>query len=285
MGALTGKHEPADPKRVIAVYLVLVFALSSIFWYCIAVRPQWAIDSGLLRYATVPLMWCPAFAAIITRLALQRNLGGFRWKIGEFRWWLLAMVIPVAVGLVMFGTAWISGVAPFLPDKASAMLALPALLTLLVSLGFSIFTATGEEIGWRGLLVPELGRVTTFTWIAIISAVIWFLWHVPLMVVGAYGDGSFSSIVLFFLSMIGGSTLFAWIRLASGSIWPPALLHGFWNYFIQTFYPAITATTEAGEAMLGEFGWYAVLISIAIGLLFWHLRAMLPQMPRPEGGL
>lgn len=285
MGAFTGKHGPTDPKRIIAVYLVLVCAFSSIFWYCIAVRPQWAIDSGLLRYATLPLMWCPAFAAIITRLALQRNLGGFGWKIGELRWWLLAMVIPVAVGLLMFGTGWISGVAPFLPDRAMAMLAVPTLLAILATLGFSIFSATGEEIGWRGLLVPELGRVTTFTWIAIISAVIWFLWHVPLMVVGAYGDGSLSSMVLFFISMIGGSTLFAWIRLASGSIWPAALLHGFWNYFIQTFYPRITATTEAGEAMLGEFGWYAVLISIAIGLLFWYLRFMLPTMPRPEGGL
>ena len=137
------------------------------------------------------------------------------------------MVIPVIVGLVMFGTGWISGVAPFLPDRATAMLAMPALLAILISLGFSIFSATGEEIGWRGLLVPELGRITTFTWIAIISAIIWFLWHLPLMVVGAYGDGSFSSMVLFFLSLIGGSTLFAWIRLASGSIWPAALLHGF----------------------------------------------------------
>jgi hypothetical protein len=37
--------------------------------------------------------------------------------------------------------------------------------------------------------------------------------------------------------------------------------------------------------MLGEFGWFALLISIVIGLLFWHLRYMLPTMPRPEGGL
>ena len=285
MGALAGTHQPTDPKRIIAVYLVLVCACSSLFWYCIAVRPQWAIDSGLLKYATLPLMWCPAFAAIITRLALQRNLEGFGWKIGELRWWLLAMAIPVVVGLVMFGTGWISGVAPFLPDRAMAMLAFPALLAILVTLGFSVFSATGEEIGWRGLLVPELGRVTTFTWVAIISAVIWFLWHVPLMVVGAYGDGSLSSMVLFFISMVGGATLFAWIRLKSGSIWPAALLHGFWNYFIQVFYPRITATTEAGEAMLGEFGWYAVLISIVIGLLFWYLRFMLPSMPKPEGGL
>jgi membrane protease YdiL (CAAX protease family) len=183
----------------------------------------------------------------------------------------------------MFGTAWITGTAPFLPETAASLLAVPQ--TILFALCLSIILATGEEIGWRGLLVPELGRFTTFTWIAIGSAFIWFCWHLPLMFAGVYGDGSMYSMVMFFLSMIGGSTLFAWIRLRSGSVWPAALLHGFWNYFIQTFYPAITATTAAGTAMLGEFGWFAVLISIAIGLLFWYLRSLLPAMPKPEGGL
>jgi len=77
----------------------------------------------------------------------------------------------------------------------------------------------------------------------------------------------------------------SYTRHTIGSIWPAALLHGVHNYFIQEFYPSITATTGAGEAMLGEFGWYIVLISIVIGLLFWHMRHMLPKMPRPEGGL
>jgi membrane protease YdiL (CAAX protease family) len=272
-----------NPKQVITVYLVLTFALSAIFWYIFAARPQFAVETGLLRYSGFLLMWCPAVAALATRLAFQRNLDGFGFKAGELRWWLLAIVIPVAVGLVMFGTAWVTGIASFLPDKAATLLAVPQ--ALLIGICYSIVSATGEEIGWRGLLVPELGRLTTFTWIAIVSAVIWFCWHVPLMIAGVYGDGSMYSMVTFFLSMIGGSTLFAWIRLRSGSVWTAALLHGFWNYFIQTFYPAMTATTEAGNAMLGEFGWFVVLISIVIGLLCWHLRSMLPAMPKPEGGL
>jgi membrane protease YdiL (CAAX protease family) len=274
-----------NPKHVVAAYLILVFALSSIFWYIIAARPQFAVDTGLLRQSITLLMFCPAVAAIATRLAFQRNLEGFGFKIGELRWWLLAIVIPIVTGLVTFGTAWVTGIAPFLPDKAVAMLALPALQTMLIMICWNIVSATGEELGWRGLLVPELGRFTTFTWIAIGSAFIWFCWHLPLMLIGVYGDGSLYSIVMFFLAMIGGSTLFAWIRLRSGSIWPAALLHGVDNYFTQSFYPVITATTAAGEAMLGEFGWYIVLISIIIGLLFWHLRYMLPKMPKPDGGL
>ncbi len=115
-----------NPKQVVAAYLILVFALSSIFWYLIAAKPQFALDSGLLRYSGMLLMWSPAVAAIVTRFAFQKNFAGFGFKIGELRWWLLAVVIPVAVGLVMFGTAWVTGVAPFLPDKAVAMLRTPA---------------------------------------------------------------------------------------------------------------------------------------------------------------
>ena len=282
-------HPPmtTDPKRVVAVYLALTFALSSVFWYIIAVRPPVAVETGLLRHAIFLLMWCPAVAAIATRLLFQRNLDGFGLGIGELRWWLLAALIPIAYGLVMFGTGWITGIAPFLPDKATAMLALPALETILVALCSNLISATGEELGWRGLLVPELGRFADFTQLAIISAVIWFCWHVPVMIAGGYeGPGGLVySMVMFFLAMIGGSTLFAWIRLRSGSIWPAAILHGADNYFIQNFFPALTTATVAGGAMLGEFGWFAVLVSIVIGFICWHLRSMLPAMPKPEGGL
>lgn len=276
-----------NPKHLVAAYLVITFALSSVFWYVILARPQFAIDTGILRNSILLLMWCPAIAAVATRLAFQGNLSGFGFKPGELRWWLLAVAIPVAVGLVMFGSAWISGAAPFLPEKAAGLLALPAIAAVLAGLGTDIVSATGEELGWRGLLVPELGRFTGFTQIALISAFIWGCWHLPLMVLGSYhGPGSLGySVVTFFLSIFGGSTIFAWIRLRSGSVWPAALLHGFWNYFIQQFYPAVTAVTGAGGAMVGEFGWFTVLISIVLGLLFWHLRDRLPVMPRPEGGL
>lgn len=50
----------------------------------------------------------------------------------------------------------------------------------------SILLALGEEIGWRGFLVPQLAKLTTFTWVAIISGIIWALWHFPLAIMGMY---------------------------------------------------------------------------------------------------
>lgn len=276
-----------NPRQVIAAYLVLAFGLSSVFWYIMIAKPLFAIDTGMIRYSGFLLMWCPACAAIITRLWFQHNLSGFGWKPGKLRWWLVAIIIPVLVGAVMFGAAWVSGVAPFLPGSAAALFTVPALQMILMGICMNVVSATGEELGWRGLLVPELGRITGFTQIALISAFIWGCWHLPIMVFGSYhGSGAlWYSILTFFIALFGGSTIFAWIRLRSGSVWPAALLHGFWNYCIQQFYPAITATTEAGGAMIGEFGWFTMLLSIILGVVFWYLRYQLPQTPNREGGL
>jgi membrane protease YdiL (CAAX protease family) len=50
-----------------------------------------------------------------------------------------------------------------------------------------IAAAAGEEIGWRGFLVPELTMVLPFTGVALVSGLIWASWHHPITGV-AYRD-------------------------------------------------------------------------------------------------
>ena len=78
---------------------------------------------------------------------------------------------------------------------------------------------------------------------------------------------------------MGAGIILAWLRLASGSVWAAVLFHGFWNYFVQQFYPLLTTTTEAGQAMLGEFGWFCAVFYVALALVFWHFRDRLPTLP------
>jgi hypothetical protein len=116
--------------------------------------------------------------------------------------------------------------------------------------------AAGEEFGWRGLLVPELARFMGFTRLALFSGAIWTAWHIPLILFGTYhGTGSvWYSLAVFVPSVMGAGLVIAWLRIISGSVWVAVLFHGFWNYFIQQVYPAMTVMTDAGEMMLGEFG-------------------------------
>jgi len=107
------------------------------------------------------------------------------------------------------------------------------------------------------------------------------LWCFRLMFCGTYhGAGPiWYSLAVFIPSVMGAGFILAWLRLAAGNVWVAILFHGFWNYFIQQFYPALTMTTSAGEMMLGEFGWFVAVFYVALALVFWHFRDRLSKLP------
>lgn len=48
--------------------------------------------------------------------------------------------------------------------------------TILFLLLFNCFAAAGEELGWRGLLVPELNQFLGFMELALLSGAVWNSW-------------------------------------------------------------------------------------------------------------
>ncbi len=270
-----------DPKKTIATFLILTVFFSGIFWYLTAQTPLMKDNGGRLMLYAVGAMWGPTFAAVVTRLVWQRNLRGFALGIGDKKWLLVGTLLPIGAGLLMFGTAWISGIAPFGSDMTATVLSATFIPAFLAAIAFNLFAAAGEEFGWRGFLVPEMARCMSFTRLALLSGAIWTAWHFPGMLIGGYhGTGPlWYSLAVFIPSVMGAGLILAWLRLAAGSVWVAVLFHGFWNYFIQQFYPALTATTEAGQMMLGEFGWFVALFYVVLALIFWHFRDRLPILP------
>ncbi|KQC06499.1 MAG: abortive infection protein [Methanolinea sp. SDB] len=274
-------HPATDPRKMVITFLVLVFIFSGVFWYLTMKTPQVAENAGAFFVYAIGAMWCPATAAVITRLLYQRNLKGFGIRPGKPIWLAAGVLIPVAAGLFMFGTGWLTGIAPFDRDSAAAIFSVSFIPAFLAAIAFNCFAAAGEEFGWRGLLVPELARFMGFTQLALLSGAIWTAWHVPLILFGTYhGTGSvWYSLAVFIPSVMGAGLVIAWLRIISGSVWVAVLYHGFWNYFIQRIYPAMTETTDAGEMMLGEFGWFVAVFYVGLALVFWHLRNRLPRLP------
>jgi membrane protease YdiL (CAAX protease family) len=272
-------REPASPRITVLTFVILTFLFSSVFWYLIATTAPVAENATRLLVYTIANMWCPALAAIVTRLYFQRNLKGFGLYPGEPKWLLLSMLLPVAVGLAMFGTAWVAGIAPFSTAGAARVFSVTFIPLFLYLILFNCFAAAGEEIGWRGFLVPELDRFMGFSELALLSGAIWTSWHFPLMFFGTYhGTGSIGySLAVFIPSVMGAALVLAWLRLVSGSVWTAVLFHGFWNFFIQQFYPLLTTPTEGGSIMLGEFGWFVALAYVVLAVIFWYFRDRLPK--------
>ena len=98
----------------------------------------------------------------------------------------------------------------------------------------------GEEVGWRGMLLPLLCERMSERRAAIVSGIIWGLWHAPIIAMGHnYGMSYPGFPVTGILTMVVACTsigcLLSWLRLRSGSVWPCAVAHG-----------AINAITNAG---------------------------------------
>ena len=245
-------------------------------------------------------MWCPAAAAILASLVTRRPLSAIGWRF-DARWILLGLAIPIAYAAVAYGAVWALGLgavpshdflarlqARFGGSPGAALgkyLAIQATAGLLIS----CIAGLGEEIGWRGFLVPELSRRLSFAKTSLVSGVVWSLWHYPLLLFADYNGGTPAawSLACFTLMVLGISFVFAASRLASGGVWPAAVLHGSHNLFVQGVFDPITADTGRTKWWIGEFGAALALAAVgvaALTLAWWRRRASpaAPDRERPE---
>jgi len=123
--------------------------------------------------------------------------------------------------------------------------------------------AAGEEIGWRGYLVPRLIEARVPGAIPL-SGLIWAMWHWPLAL-GAAGSHRLLSLSLFTLLLIPMGGVMARLRLESGSVLSATVLHGLWNEILGIVFGGFTVSEGI---WLGETGFLVVGASL---LLLWPL--------------
>lgn len=85
-----------------------------------------------------------------------------------------------------------------------------------------------EEAGWRYILQPELEKKFSFTLSTIITAVIWWIWHLPLFFIQGvfqYGQDFF----VFGINVLGLAFALASIRKNTNSVWLCILFHSLIN--------------------------------------------------------
>lgn len=288
-------HTPTSRVwREIITFLLLTLGLSLIFYYKIIASGDLEAAGALL---ILGLMWCPGVAALITRFAFQRNLRGLGWGLGKPRYLLASYGTPLLYAALAYGLVWLASGGAFFDHEMLRQVAerlderwgwtfgsdatVMGVFFLLVAtrgMFFGILFALGEEIGWRGLLVPRLAEITSYTNTSWISGLIWATWHWPLILVAGYQGGSAAfSLVTFSLMAITSSFIFAWLRLRSGSLWTAVLLHASHNAFIQSFFDRLTTSEGAAQYLTGEFGIVTVASVALVASLFWRRRGELPQ--------
>jgi membrane protease YdiL (CAAX protease family) len=168
-------------NRPIFTFLTITFALSAIFYFLIfnAVKPSRSVGLCVLG-----LMWCPGIAAFLTSLILGRKISELGWKWGKTKYQLQSYLIPFVYTFIAYIIIWSLGWGSFYTKtfvfeisttfglaQLTPGLIFPLCIVLMATLGMleSGISALGEEIGWRGYLVPELFEKFNFATTSLLS--------------------------------------------------------------------------------------------------------------------
>lgn len=296
--------------RAVIVFSVLACALA---W--VVCLPLW-LGAGLAAPSAgiiLPLMMVtPAIAALVVTFAMRSPGPGDRlrflglwplrpakrvvWMI-VFGWLappvlvLATVFLAVAFGVIQPDWAFSAFAAQLqatlpagTPMPPVQLLVLTQVLMVPVAAVLNGVLAFGEELGWRGWLVPALRPLGT--WPALlISGAIWGFWHTPIILLGYnFGRTDLSGVLFMIVGCIGWGILFGWLRLRSASIWPAVLAHGALNAsagFVLLLSAASPDLALAGP--LGVVGWVVCAAVIAVLALTGQFRVQPPLAQRtPE---
>jgi len=264
--AIVGSRRAAA-RRGLLLFLSLVAVFNVIFTTVV-------VKTGNTVWFVV-LMWSVALASVICRLVLREGFGDVSFRFGGRRTFYVllgAVVFPIAIGLVAYGAAWVTGLADYQspPRGFLGALLLAATATTAVSCLFTL----GEEIGWRGYMLTRLIDAGVPRPV-LVSGLIWAFWHAPLIISGAYVVNSGGSKLLglagFVVTVVSLAFVIARVRLETGSIWPAVVLHASWNSVIQNAFDHASAGPGAG-IWLGEGGALVAGVAVIATTLAWRGR-------------
>ena len=234
-----------------------------------------------------PLMLSVGIATLVTCIIRKRNLASLGWRWGAWKYQWMSYLIPFIIVLVAYLIIWIGGFGEFynvdfiLEQKENynlvnwsnaGILLFHFALVASISFFVTLPSVLGEELGWRGLLVPELSKFMSFTGVALVSGLVWSVWHWPLIFMGLFGNNVtplYYQLLIFTLLMLSSSVIMAYLRLKTDSLWTAVIYHASWNVFIQKLFTPITETNTKSDWYIDEFGAITALVACCVAVIFW----------------
>ncbi len=241
-------------------------------------------------------MWAPGISAILVTLLVEKKpfsalrlntLGAKRFYLWA---WLLPIVFVILGGMVtlLLGMAELDLSFSMIREAmqaapggetvpAGVVVALQVLSAFTLAPVINMLFTLGEELGWRGWLLPNLLPLGQRKAI-LLSNVIWGVWHAPVIVQGHNYPGYpvlgvFMMIV--FCLLIG--TILSWLTINANSPWVAALGHGSVNAVaglpILFFAPGFDMAL--GGSLAAPTAWFGMAVFV-----FWLVVSN--RLPVPE---
>ena len=237
----------ATKKRLI-LFVTLTIVIT---WIVFSLIPIFGLTYGTIQTTVIlaAAMFIPSLSSILTRLITKEGFQNMylrpRFK-GQIKSYLL-IFFGSTVLLLLCGTFYflifpgtfdpeltklkaiaVSGGAGGL--SAFNLLIIQILQLALIGPVINIIPTLGEELGWRGYLLPKLREFFSDPAALLITGVIWGIWHAPIIAMGHnYGTKYFGYPWLGILAMIifcmALGTIEGYVSIKMESVIPAAMIH------------------------------------------------------------
>jgi membrane protease YdiL (CAAX protease family) len=274
-------------RGTLAAFFAWLVVLSSLFWVV-----AWLAASGTYTFGgaksrewfVTGLMWCPGLAALIACATTRTPFAVLGFQLPRLRWLGIAYLYPLAYLVIAYALIWAFGIGGFdatafaedaakrwsLTGTSAIVTGVLALLTIgvLVEVGRSL----GEEIGWRGLLSPAFVERWGLLAGGIGSGLVWGLWHLPLLTAFGFGElPTWYAVPMFLCVVAPVGFVCAWLRWASGSVWPAVIVHCVHNALLYPMFDMNTVPAGASTAWAtGETGWALAVVNVVFAFFVWR---------------
>ncbi|MCM1182589.1 MAG: CPBP family intramembrane metalloprotease [Roseburia sp.] len=264
-----------ERRKKIFIFIGIEFVLNAL-----CSLPLFLLHAGQgspqMLLASVTAMFLPAITTLITRrlthdnrkLPLKLNLKR------SYKQYLLAAFLPGV--LILCGATLYFALFPEqldlslsyakqFPAAGGQAVELPRLtVPVVVGLGLAIalfaplvfvnhVLAFGEEIGWRGFLLPLMAEELGVRKAVLLKGVLWGIVHAPFVCFGLNYTGDYPGapgtgilMMVVFATSIG--IFLSWLMLKSKSIFPACIAHGVINAMREA---PLAVCTDAHNVLLG----------------------------------
>lgn len=268
--------------RIITFTLTTFILQGAIFYgFLGGVRPNPLDPIDALKVFAI--MYTPFIGALITQLIYREKIT-FDRIFGKLnRYHLMALLVPIPLMIltsilsilspeVVFNSSLTGGIEmmeglnymqqSYMTDQIAESPIRFLFLTIFQSLGmamsFSLFTAFGEEYGWRGYLIKQF---KSFWAGSLFIGVVWGLWHAPLILAGHnYPTNPQLGVLMMVIVCLALTPLMNYMTLKGKSVLIPALFHGSFNAFVGlSFIPV-----SGGDTFTKGFGSWAFAVTALV---------------------
>lgn len=238
------------------MYMVLSIVTA---WIVFLQIPAWGLQYGTGSSVLIlaAAMFAPALSNILTRLITKEGFQNLYLKPHlkrNWKYYLLLYVGPTMLLLasgvfyflifpqefdkslsVLHQTAAAGGQSSLSTDR---LIQMQLLVFLLIGPLVNIIPTLGEELGWRGYLLPKLREFFTDRTALVMTGIFWGFWHTPVIIMGHNYGTAYAG--------------YPWLGILAMIIFCTALgiIEGYFTIKMQSVIPAamIHSTVNAGAA-------------------------------------